>query len=95
MMTEMQTESNKAGRVQVRLPEGLMKQVRFRTEEQRLYADSSDYIRDLIRKDAESMQDPNHKLYEFLALGLMADESEFTPTSLEEIKNIAKEKFKK
>jgi len=93
MMMNIQTESPKASRVQVRLPEALMKQVRFRTDEQGLYADSSDYIRDLIRKDAEATQDPNEPLYEFLAMGVMADESEFSPTSLDEIKRIAKEKF--
>lgn len=92
-MNEVKSESSKASRVQVRLPEGLMKQVKFRTEEQGLYADSSDYIRDLIRKDVESMKDPNQLLYEYLAMGATADESEFSPTSLEEIKMIAKERF--
>ncbi len=93
-MNEIQLENRKTSRVQVRLPEALMKQVEFRTNVQGLYADSSDYIRDLIRKDAEVTQDQNQALYEFLAKGALADEAEFSPTSLEEIKQIAKENFK-
>ena len=43
-------------RVQVRLPEALMRQVVLRTGPEGHYADASDYIRDLIRRDLEAEQ---------------------------------------
>ncbi len=56
-----------------------------------LYVDSSDYIRDLIRRDALRQQDPKEAFYELLAMGAMADESAFRQTILEDIKKLAKE----
>ncbi len=88
-MGETQTESQKASRVQVRLPDTLMRQVELRTGPHGLYADSSDYIRDLIRKDLQSepgFDDHLAIIWQHLLPGSLADESEFVPTSREEAK---------
>lgn len=88
-MGDTQTESQKASRVQVRLPDTLMRQVELRTGPHGLYADSSDYIRDLIRKDLQSepsFDDHFAVIWQHLLPGSLADESEFIPTSREEAK---------
>jgi|TARA_R110002096_G_scaffold365345_2_gene558721 antitoxin ParD1/3/4 len=88
-MGETQTENQKASRVQVRLPDTLMRQVELRTGPHGLYADSSDYIRDLIRKDLQSEPSLNDQLaviWQHLLPGSQADESEFVSTTREEAK---------
>ncbi len=93
-MPKAQMKKEKINRVQVRLPESLMRHVEFRTGKGGLYVDSSDYIRDLIRRDAiRHQQDPKEAFYELLALGAAADESAFRQISLEDIKVLAKEYF--
>lgn len=88
-MGDRQTGSPKVSRVQVRLPDTLMRQVELRTGPQGLYADSSDYIRDLIRKDLQSepsFDDHLAVIWRHLSPGATADESEFVPTTREEAK---------
>lgn len=88
-MGQTQTEGQKASRVQVRLPDTLMRQVELRTGPHGLYADSSDYIRDLIRKDLQSepsFDDHLAVIWQHLLPGSLANESEFISTSREEAK---------
>ena len=88
-MSDTQAESQKASRVQVSLPDTLMRQVELRTGPHGLYADSSDYIRDLIRKDLQSepgIDDHLAVIWQHLLPGSLADESKFVPTSCEEAK---------
>ena len=88
-MGKAQTEGQKTIRVQVRLPDTLMRQMELRTGPHGLYADSGDYIRDLIRKDLQSEPSFDDHLAVFwqnLLPGSLADESEFVPTSCEEAK---------
>jgi Arc/MetJ-type ribon-helix-helix transcriptional regulator len=88
-MSDTQAESQKASRNQVRLSGTLMRQVELRTGPHGLYADSSDYIRDLIRKDLQSepgIDDHLAVIWQQLLPGSQADESEFVPTSRKEAK---------
>ena len=92
-MQKTQMKKEKINRVQVRLPESLMRHVEFRTGQHGMYVDSSDYIRDLIRRDAVRQQDPKEAFYELLAMGATAEESAFRQISLEDIKNLAQKHF--
>ncbi len=53
-MSLTQTETRKKRTVQVRLPEALMGHIEQQTGSEGQFADASDYIRDLIRHDAQS-----------------------------------------
>lgn len=88
-MDKAQTEGQKTTRVQVCLPDTLMRQVELRTGPHGLYADSSDYICDLIRKDLQpepGFDDHLTVIWQHLLPGSLADESKFVPTSCEEAK---------
>jgi len=88
-MGKAQTEGQKTVHVQVRLPDNLMRQVKLRTGPHGLYADSSNYIHDLIRKDLQSKPSFDDHLAVFwqnLLPSSLADENEFIPTSREEAK---------
>lgn len=88
-MGKTQTEGQKIVHVQVRLPDTLMRRMELRTGPHGLYADSSDYIRDLIRKDLQpepGFDDHLTVIWQHLLPGSLADERKFVPTSCEEAK---------
>ena len=71
--------------VNVRITGELRKHLLQQTGEHGLYENSSEYIRDLIRKDLQSREEAWKWLSDKLAPALYADTSEFNSVSAEEV----------
>ena len=79
---------NGSKRLQVLMPSSLMRHIEKRVGSIGLYANPSDYLRDLVRRDAQtklSLEQHLDEVWKILMPGAMADENEFTPYPLEEI----------
>ena len=79
---------NESKRLQVLMPPSLMRHIEKRVGLTGLYANASDYLRDLVRRDAQAepgLQQHLDAVWEILMPGAMAAESEITPYTLEEI----------
>ena len=90
-MPNVQVKSEKINRVQVRLPQALMEHVELQTGNKGFYADSSDYIRDLIRKDA-LRKEPT--FFEYLVGAANAPDSDFEELSADDIIAYSKQKYR-
>jgi len=97
-MSDIQIEATNHAdelKISVRLKGKLAEQVIKRTEKDGLYDNKGEYIRDLVRKDMKaepSLDDHLNEIWQRLYPGLIADESEFKPVSLEEIQKRGRQK---
>lgn len=77
--------------INVRLSGELQRFVQSRSAGDGLYASASEYIRDLVRRDYERIEESSWRwLREELKAGATADESEFVPLDASEIVKEAK-----
>lgn len=75
-------------RLQVHMPESLMQHIEKRTGPEGVYANASEFLRDLVRKDAQqepSLEQHLDAVWQILMPGAIADESEFKPLNLNQI----------
>jgi len=86
----MSDVQNKTGnkRLQVFMPEVLMQHIEKRIGPDGMYANAGEFLRDLVRKDAQrepSLQNHLDAVWDVLLPGAMAQESEFKPLNLQDI----------
>lgn len=80
-----------ASTITVRVPDGLQQFIKSQTDGHGIYDSTSEYLRDLIRRDYERVEELKwQKLEGLLQPGLEADEAEFKAVSREEFMAIAK-----
>ena len=82
-------------KISVRLKGKLAEQVIKRTEQEGIYDNKGEYIRDLVRKDMTAeltLDDYLNEIWKRLYPGSIANENEFKPVSLEEIQKRGRRK---
>ena len=82
-------------KISVRLKGKLAEQVIKRTEQDGIYDNKGEYIRDLVRKDMKAeptLDDHLNEIWKQIHPGSIADESEFKPVSIKEIQKRGRQK---